>query len=63
MNGCGTLCVPSCFGESHQVPGGGFIARRNGKQSTGLLASLDPEHTPRKDGERRAGVIPVHKEP
>lgn len=35
VNGCGTLCVPSCSGESHQVPGAGFFAKRNGKQGMG----------------------------
>lgn len=57
------LCVPSCFGECHQLAGAGFIAKKNGKQSMGLLESLGPEHTPRQDGERGAGVVPGTKSP
>lgn len=59
MNARGTLC-PLCFGKCHQVAGAGFIAKKNGKQSMGLLG---PEHTPRKDAERGARVIPGTKSP
>lgn len=61
VNGCGTLCVPSCSGESHQVPGAGFFAKRNGKQGMGAPGIPGSSAYPQKRwGERSRSD---HKEP